>query len=126
MRVQETDAMMATLAGPTNGQGTLGNDSEGLRAALSAAQAPELESEISPTGRGASIYHAIANHGGMPVRDLAAWICVEKKCSRVSRGRRCGAVMGFHSNCGLVVVSVVLEHRCTRWFLKLCLTQGWL
>ena len=76
--------MMATLAASTNGQGTLGNDGAMLRAALAAAQAPELESEISDTGRGASIYHAIANQGGVPVRDLAAWICVEKKCSRVS------------------------------------------
>jgi len=78
--------MMATLAGPTNGQGTLPNNNEMLRAALNAAQAPELESEISPTGRGASIYHAISNQGGVPVRDLATWICVEKKCSRVSVG----------------------------------------
>ncbi len=78
--------MMATLAGPTNGQGTLPNDGNVLRAVLNAAQAPELESEITRTGRGANIYHAIANQGGVPVRDLAAWICVEKKCSRVRRG----------------------------------------
>eukprot|EP00903_Cladosiphon_okamuranus_P008962 g8576.t1 len=80
---EETDSMMATLAAPMNGLGTLGNDGAMLRAALAAAQAPELESEISPTGRGASIYHAIANQGGVHVRELAAWICVEKKCSRV-------------------------------------------
>ncbi|CAM9216451.1 unnamed protein product [Ectocarpus fasciculatus] len=80
---EETDAMMATLAPATNGQGTLGNDGGVLRAALAAAGAPDLEAEVSPTGRGASIYHAIANQGGVPVRDLAAWICVEKKCSRV-------------------------------------------
>lgn len=77
--------MMAAIAIPTNGQGTLGDDSDVLRAVLTAAQAPELETEVSPTGRGASIYHAIANQGGVPVRDLTAWICMEKKCSKVSR-----------------------------------------
>ncbi|CAN0021601.1 unnamed protein product [Pylaiella littoralis] len=80
---EETDAMMATLAQATNGQGTLGKDAGMLRAALSAAQAPELEQEVTPTGRGSSIYHAIESSGGAPVRDLAAWICLEKKCSRV-------------------------------------------
>lgn len=71
------------LVEAANGQGTLVNDGEALRAALRAAQASELESEISPTGRGASIHHAMANHGGVPMRDLAAWICVENKCSTV-------------------------------------------
>lgn len=80
--------MMATLAAPTNGQGTLGNDGLALRAVLSAAEALELETEVSPTGRGASIYHAIANQGCVPVRDLAAWISLEKKCSKASRRGR--------------------------------------
>lgn len=71
----------SALVEAANGQGTLVSDD--LRAALQAAHASELESEISPTGRGAAIHHAMANHGGVPVRDLAAWICVEKKCSTV-------------------------------------------
>lgn len=86
--VQETDAMMVTLAPTTEGHGALGND-EMLRAALNAAGCPELQEEISPSGRGAGIYHAIADQGSVPVRDLAAWVCVEKKCSRV-RVRRVG------------------------------------
>ncbi|CAN0297351.1 unnamed protein product [Ectocarpus sp. 4 AP-2014] len=80
---EETDAMMVALAASTNGLGTLGDDSAVLRAALGAAQVPELESEISPTGRGVSIYHAIENHGGVPARELATWICMEKKCSKI-------------------------------------------
>ncbi|CAB1115344.1 ABC [Ectocarpus sp. CCAP 1310/34] len=98
---EETDAMMTELASATNGQGTLGNDGGVLRAALAAAQAPELEAEVSPTGRGASIYHAIANQGGVPVRDLAAWICVEKKCSKViafMQQQFAGAVMREKQN----------------------------
>ncbi|CAM9216529.1 unnamed protein product, partial [Ectocarpus fasciculatus] len=98
---EETDAMMAELAPATNGQGTLGNDGGMLRAALAAAQAPELEAEVTPTGRGASIYHAIANQGGVPVRDLAAWICVEKKCSKViafMQQQFAGAVMREKQN----------------------------
>ena len=81
--VQEIHSMMAKLVVATNGQGTLVDDGEVLRAALRAAQVPELQSEISAAGRGAGIHHAITNQGGAPMRDLAAWICVEKKCSRV-------------------------------------------
>lgn len=79
-----TNAFMLVEA--TNGQGALVNDGEALKAALRGAEASELESEISATGRGATIHHAMANHGGVPMRELAAWICVEKKCSRVSPG----------------------------------------
>eukprot|EP00903_Cladosiphon_okamuranus_P016295 g15027.t1 len=80
---EENDKMMATLTGLTNGQGTLINENAMLWVILNAAQTPELESEITPTGRGASIYHAIANQGEVPARDLAAWICVDKDCSMV-------------------------------------------
>ncbi|CAM9606703.1 unnamed protein product [Ectocarpus sp. 13 AM-2016] len=93
--------MMAELAPATNGQGSLGNDGGALRAALAAALAPELEAEVSPTGRGASVYHAIAYQGGVPVRDLAAWICVEKKCSKViafMQQQFAGAVMREKQN----------------------------
>lgn len=57
-----------------------------IQSALAAAQASELESEISDRGRGASIYHAFANQGSIPVRDFASWVCVEMKCSRVREG----------------------------------------
>ncbi|CAM9274541.1 unnamed protein product, partial [Hapterophycus canaliculatus] len=83
IRNEETDAMVTTLALPTNGQTNLRNDTQMLKAAFDAAQAPELEAEISSTGRGAGIYHAIANHGHVAVRELATWICVERKCSKV-------------------------------------------
>ena len=81
--------MMVTLAGATRGNGTIGNDRQMLSAALAAAEASELESEVTATGRGASIHHAIASSGGVPTRDFATWICLEKKCSRV-KARRVG------------------------------------
>ena len=75
--------MMATIAAATLGSRTVGHDRQILHAALAAAGAPELEAEITATGRGASIHHAIASSADLPTRDFATWICLEKKCSRV-------------------------------------------
>lgn len=77
--------MMATIAPATSGQGEISGDLEVLRAALAAAQAPELEEEITEHGRGATIHHGMMSRGMVPARDLASWICLEKKCSRVRR-----------------------------------------
>ena len=75
--------MMVTIAGATRGSETIGNEMPMLQAALAAAGAPELAAEVTATGRGAGIYHAIASSGGAPTRDFATWICLEQKCSRV-------------------------------------------
>lgn len=79
--------MLQTIASATNGQGTIGNQQpEVLRAALAAAQSPELEAEISEHGRGSAIFHAISSQGFVAAKDFATWICLEKKCSRVRGG----------------------------------------
>lgn len=74
--------MMATIGKATDGQGNLG-DSQALTAALAAAEAPELAGEITATGRGTNIFHALATQRYVTARDYASWICLEKKCSRV-------------------------------------------
>ena len=75
--------MTKVLADATGDSSQIANDLSTLRSALLAAEAPELESEITESGRGATIYHAFATQGMIPTREFAAWICVEKKCSRV-------------------------------------------
>lgn len=87
--------MMATMAAATRGSGTIRNERQVLHAALAAARAPELEAEITETGRGASVYHAIVTSGGMPMRDFATWICLERKCSRVRFGEISSGVQAF-------------------------------
>lgn len=74
--------MLAVIASATSGQGLI-KDS-GLEPALAAAGIPELASEISVKGRGAIIYHSIALEGTVLARDFAMWLCLERKCSRVS------------------------------------------
>ena len=78
--------MTKTLVNATGDVLQIRKDPAMIQSALAAAQASELESEISDHGRGASIYHAFANQGSIPVRDFASWVCVEMKCSRVREG----------------------------------------
>lgn len=77
--------MVATIAQGTNGEAKFG-DSRALTDALVAAGVPELAPEISATGRGVNIFHALSTQRYVIVRDYASWICLEKKCSRV-RGK---------------------------------------
>ena len=88
--VQEVDIMTRTLADATGDSSEIRNDAGMFRSALVAAEASELESEITEIGRGATIYHAFASHGMVPIREFASWICVEKMCSRVRDGKRGG------------------------------------
>lgn len=87
---QETDEMVATVAHGTNGEAKLG-ERQILTAALAAAGVPELATEISTTGRGVNIFHALATQHFVIVQDFASWICLEKKCSRV-RGKEMSLV----------------------------------
>lgn len=73
--------MMVMIAGATNAQAVLGPPVMGP--ALDAAGAAELADEITEHGRGANIYHALQHHKVAAARDFAAWVCLEKKCSRV-------------------------------------------
>ena len=75
--------MTEILADATGDSSQIRNDLSVLRSALLAAEVPELESEITESGRGATVYHAFATQGMIPTREFAAWICVEKKCTRV-------------------------------------------
>ena len=77
--------MVKALVNATGNPSQINNDIAIFRAALEAAEASELASEITEQGRGANIYHAFATQNMIPVRDFASWICVEKKCSRVSQ-----------------------------------------
>ena len=85
--------MPKLLADATGDSSQIPNDLSTFRSALLAAEAPKLESEITESGRGATIYHAFATQGMIPTREFAAWIWVEKKCSSVrvlrSRGKFC-------------------------------------
>lgn len=74
--------MLHTIAEATNGQGDLPDSA--LGPAVDAADASYLAAEISPEGRGSHVYHTVANHGTIPARDFASWLCLEKKCTRVS------------------------------------------
>lgn len=74
--------MLATIAPATGGQALLPNELCGP--ALDAAQCAQFAPEITAEGRGSTVYHALANVGTVPARDFAAWLCLEKKCSRVS------------------------------------------
>ncbi|CAM9541397.1 unnamed protein product [Ascophyllum nodosum] len=80
---EEIDSMTEILADATGDSSQIRNDLSVLRSALLAAEVPELESEITESGRGATVYHAFATQGMIPTREFAAWICVEKKCTRV-------------------------------------------
>lgn len=73
--------MLATIAPATGGESCLPSTLCGP--ALDAAQCPEFAPEVSSEGRGAMVYHALANEGTVPARDFAAWVCLEKKCSKV-------------------------------------------
>lgn len=74
--------MLATIAPATGGQASL--PSELCGPALDAAQCPEFAPEITAEGRGAMVYHALANERTVLARDFAAWLCLERSCSRVS------------------------------------------
>ncbi|CAM9259808.1 unnamed protein product [Ectocarpus sp. 4 AP-2014] len=77
----DIDAMLATIATATGGQASL--PSELCGPALDAAQCPEFAPEITAEGRGAMVYHALANERTVLARDFAAWLCLEQSCSRV-------------------------------------------
>lgn len=74
--------MMAAIAPAANGQATLTDAVMGP--ALDAAGAPELAAEINAEGRGANIHYSLLHHHTVVARDFAAWVCLEKKSSRVS------------------------------------------
>lgn len=74
--------MLAVIAPATSGQGVLMDSA--LGPALDAAGTPEFAPEISAEGRGAIIYHSLTQDGAVLARDFAMWLCLEKKCSRVS------------------------------------------
>ena len=76
--------MVNVIANATGNPSQIDYDIPMYTAALDAAQASELASEIVEHGRGASIYHALATQNMIPIKDFASWVCVEKKCSRVS------------------------------------------
>lgn len=73
--------MLATIAPATGGVTSLPSALCGP--ALDAAQCPELAPEITAEGRGSAVYHALAHEGTVLARDFAAWMCLERSCSRV-------------------------------------------
>lgn len=73
--------MLATIAPATGGEASLPSALCGP--ALDAAQCQGFAAEITAQGRGATVYHALANEGTVLARDLAAWLCLERSCSRV-------------------------------------------
>lgn len=96
-RVKEINAMLAIISPATSGQAALTDTV--LGPALDAAECPEFASEISATGRGALIFHAIASSGTVAAREFASWLCLEKKCAKV--GAWCFQGVAMKSgNCG--------------------------
>lgn len=111
--------MVARLSAATNGQNAITSDAAMLRTALTAAGAPHLESEISKEGRGASIFHTLSTEGSVPLRDLASWVCVEKKCSSVSGFRRGDTISNsrsYYSNITVILFTIYHSRRGQQYF----------
>lgn len=73
---------MSSIAPATNGEANLPVTS--LGPALDAVHMPELAPQIVANGFGAGIYNALLHHGTVSAREFSTWLCLERKCSRVS------------------------------------------
>lgn len=101
--------MLATIAPATAGAASLARALCGP--AMDAAQCPEFASEITAEGRGSTVYHALANEGKVPARDFAAWLCLERRCSRV----RCAEHHRSYDNQYSTSVMLLVMLRCLRY-----------